>query len=392
MTSALLPALALLQSGWALPHAGRALNQNELTYFGDCAIVRVDEAAPRTSVRKVETPLGPVDATCMELVVEVVDSTFPGHKKLTLVFVPHFPPSQPARSPGWIDAPVSAGTYFVSGKLGVGESLLSYPGTPGYGFPDTGVHPPVPRMTVPKRSDDEFAVFHFAETRLKRLASGQTEPTSVLRNFAAAAISGTEGATTETAWLLLRTGHDAFPEWRRYAEPAANDLLKASGQQPAVRSALLALTSYKLGSDSHKVGMEGALLKALVAADAADGRFWASGFAPVALQQVNGPVFPSPEERAVLLRPDRQVLWLEALGTCRSEPLRQFMCRNLSNAYAAEMDPAVANVLKRADPAAVSTRMVLERVAEWRAEPEMAPSRASLTGAELLAYWVRKFG
>ena len=329
--------VSLVAEPWALPHAGKALNQNELTYFSDCLIVDVAERAVESDFRSVSTPGARFDLEVLVQDVTVVSSNCDALFNTKLVFTPHLPHTQKAGKPGWINLPLEPGRYFVMGKTESRDILMAYPGFVAYGWKDESVYPNVPRALFEAKGDDEFAVFHIVPTSSRVLASPNSkEASAVLKNLVEASLNITGTGRTATFDLVLRTGHRAFEEWFNSASGASRLLVNWSEEQSGTPKALSLLIAYHMGRQE----VETELFATLAAASKEDPRAWATPQMARRLAYINSAFRPTTRRVNRVTSHERQVELLYAFSEARSEPVRHFLARNLSKTFSEEMEPA----------------------------------------------------
>lgn len=365
------------------PCAGRALNQNELTFSSDVFLVRVGQASHNKRARQVSTRSGQFQIDAWSQRADVVDGARKNGADIELVFLQHLasrPGMEPALSQDAVELPLPPGDYLVLGTLGQGSSTEILSSVPRYGFVDNRETPGIPKIRL-SGSPAELFVFAVFPTKLRELPP-YSGAKLVITALTASAADGNNSMEAITR-LLASTNHEAFSDWLANAVPARRMLMDLAKSKSGYDRARLLLTAAHLGAD-----VADQALQALVDCDST-----ASWDTPERSRFLNlirlAPLSPSPAQTKKLLDAKHQATMLRQYKLVQSPEVKTLILRNMSGTRPDLPKSEFAEIVPTATLPKDVSRLMFSRLALWFDKPEMDPygGGRDKSDAAVREYW-----
>jgi hypothetical protein len=364
----------------ALPHAGRILNQNELSFHGEALLVQIEGDAFTKVDREVKSRSG-----LLKLPTWIVPAATMDGRALNLMFTEHLMhgSARLAASPGPEDVvaiPPPSGTYLALGRMATGEDVQVYASVSGYGFAVHSEKPPVYVLFAKASMPEQFEVFALIPT------SARTIPdTGVLNTLVSALTLGSLENVEKTTRLLVHTNHTAFPDWKDQARPAAESLERPARQADPYPRARLLMAAAHMGLETVYQDA----LAAIVLSERTDPDRWTS---PEALRLLTlaklVPEFPTPAVRQQIENPASQRKLLSLAVEARSPRVKELVLGNMTRLPFDARRDQLLNLLLDAEPGSNLEWILLLRLSTWFEQPTLAPERSSGNDA-LVEHWRR---
>ena len=369
--------IGTIAAAWVLPGQtliashGIALNQNQVTYFCDQAIVEVVGASTQSVTRSVTGSFGRADKPFVIQQGRVVDANFEAVGSMTLVFPCTFYTNGRSRvgaMPTGVAGSLNPGRYLISGLLESNGVLQMTPDIQSLGLELKADDAPL-RLVQVQAKEGELAVFSVVKTEDRSLNSHERDPESVLLNSLAAASPALDSLCS-LADQFARTNNLAFADWRAGARPSAEYAVRTSKSRSGVEQAILLMLAFKCGESP----IEADMLQALVASDKGASSYWSTDQGAELLQFVMFGAQPNdPAYRAWVVNPDRQVLVASLLSEASSDTVQQYLLSRATSKRVPRMDGSIRLLLHKAKETDPSCPLLLRRLSQWYEKPDRAP-------------------